>query len=111
MNQLRFGYGERSDEKKAARRPKALPHSGSDTSTEAAQRAMPRAGSDALMVFMAIRERGARGATCDELEESLQMQHQTCSARINGLVRKGLVKDSGECRQTRSGRPARVLKV
>lgn len=48
------------------------------------------------------------GMTDDELEVISGMSHQTVSARRNGLVRKGLVRDSGFRRATRSGRQAIV---
>lgn len=48
------------------------------------------------------------GATCDELEIRLGLTHQTASGAITALLKKGLIVDSGETRQTRSRRKARV---
>jgi len=48
------------------------------------------------------------GATCEELEIRLGLSHQTASAAITALVKKGILVDSGERRTTRSGRKARV---
>ena len=48
------------------------------------------------------------GATCDEVEQALNLSHQTAGPRIRELVQLGLVKDSGQRRPTRSGRGAIV---
>ncbi len=39
------------------------------------------------------------------------MLHQTVGARVRGLVLKGIVRDSGKTRLTRSGRKAVVWEV
>jgi hypothetical protein len=49
-----------------------------------------------------------QGATDDEIEQGLNLKHQTASAARRGLVIAGLVRDSGEVRKTRSGRNAIV---
>ena len=51
------------------------------------------------------------GATCDEVEEALDLRHQTASARLNELHRRygALVQDG--TRRTRSGRLAGVYRV
>jgi len=49
-----------------------------------------------------------RGVTCDEAEVATGWSHQTVSARINGLMRKDMIADSGSTRRTRSGRSAIV---
>jgi hypothetical protein len=51
-----------------------------------------------------------RGATCDEIEVALNLRHQTASARVRELALGGLIFDTGERRETRSGRPARVYR-
>lgn len=48
------------------------------------------------------------GQTCDEIEASRGMRHQTISSRITALAKAGLIKDSGIRKNTRSGRPAIV---
>jgi len=48
------------------------------------------------------------GATCDEIEIDLTLKHQAASARIRGLVLRGLVRDSG-CRKTTSSNRTAVL--
>ena len=49
-------------------------------------------------------------ATCDEMEQRLQLTHQTCSAAINGLMRAGTIVADGS-RPTRSGRRARLWRL
>ena len=58
-------------------------------------------------VFDLIHNRGPYGATCDEVEHSLGMRHQTASARVRELALAGRIKVNGT-RKTSSGRPARV---
>jgi Fic family protein len=57
-----------------------------------------------------IRERGTKGATCDEIEAKLKMRHQTVSARITEMKRSGVLIKLGT-RNTRSGRKAAVLSL
>ena len=59
-------------------------------------------------VFRYIRGEGFAGATCDEIEEALDMRHQTASPRVRELVLMGAIEDSGHRRRTRSGSTARV---
>lgn len=49
-------------------------------------------------------------ATCDEIQQRLDMTHQTASATINALMRAGSIRANGS-RPTRSGRAARVWEV
>lgn len=51
------------------------------------------------------------GATCDEIEVRYDMRHQTASARITALQKKGIIYDSGQRRKTRSGRSAIVWAI
>jgi hypothetical protein len=51
-----------------------------------------------------------RGMTCDQVEVTGEIIHQTASARITELVQKGYLIDTGNTRLTRSGHPARVLR-
>lgn len=67
----------------------------------------PTAGSLEGQVLDAI---AASPSTCDELEERLGLSHQTCSARVNTLMQRGLIVADGK-RATRSGRQARVWRV
>lgn len=50
---------------------------------------------------------GSHGATCDEVENALELKHQTASARIRELAQMGLIAPRG-VRKTRSGRNATV---
>jgi hypothetical protein len=59
-------------------------------------------------VFDHIKSCGERGATDDEIEQALQLRHQTASARRRTLVLKGCVVDSERERRTRSRRWASV---
>ena len=59
-------------------------------------------------VLRYIQEKAWGGATCDEVEEAFDATHQTISPRINELKSKGLLKDSGIRRKTRSNRKAIV---
>lgn len=81
---------------------------GSDTSREAAEEIVGCAPTMRQQVLVFLMARGAYGATDDEGEKVLNMRHQTYSARRRWLVKHGLVKDSGETRETRSGRSATV---
>jgi len=59
-------------------------------------------------VFELIEQRGAHGATCDEIEAELDLSHQCASPRCTELHQKGLIVDSGRRRVTRNGRRACV---
>ncbi len=60
-------------------------------------------------VVMFIHNKGLSGATSDEVEKSLQLSHQTVSARLSEAKALKMVVDSGRKRKTRSGRAASVL--
>lgn len=62
-------------------------------------------------VYAFIVARGPQGATCDEIETSLALAHQTCSPRVYELHKRGSIVASNERRKTRSGRAAIVWKV
>jgi predicted ArsR family transcriptional regulator len=79
---------------------------GSDTSRDAAESMRPHVSGLEADVLSCVKFFG--DATCDELEERMGLAHQTASARLKGLADKGLIKDSGARRPTRSGRAARV---
>lgn len=59
-------------------------------------------------VLAAVKSSGGVGRTCDELEIELGMTHQTCSARVCELMKRGDIVDSRRTRKTRSGRAATV---
>lgn len=59
-------------------------------------------------IVVLLRERGADGATDQEMQEALGMPVSTQVPRRNALMGRGWVGDGGERRPTRSGRPATV---
>jgi hypothetical protein len=80
---------------------------GMDTMQDAADDITPVTGKLRKRVYAEIVKRGEYGATCDELEVALGLTHQTCSARVNELMRARAIIGTGK-RPTRSGRKARV---
>lgn len=83
----------------------------SDTSKAAAKSIEPTSGTMRAIVLAFIRGRGASGATCEEIEINMGMKHQTASARVRELAQAGLIRDSGERRNTSSGRPATMWRA
>jgi len=83
------------------------PHVHRDTSIDAAERILPEVTALASKVLWHI-QRSFTGATCWEVEQALELAHQTASARIRELQLKGRIKDSGLRRKTGSGRKAIV---
>ena len=65
-----------------------------------------KAAEQRMRVLEAIR-RSAHGATSDELEQLLELPHQSCSARVHELMKAGAIVAVGK-RDTRSGRKATV---
>lgn len=59
-------------------------------------------------VYRFLLSRGEHGATDDEMQRFMYMNPSTQRPRRIELVEKGLVKDSGETRPTRSRRAAAV---
>jgi DNA-binding Lrp family transcriptional regulator len=84
---------------------------GSDTSRAAAESMVPHVSAIEASVLAFVKRAGRMGTTCDEIEDRMKLAHQTASARIKGLADKGLIRDSGARRKTRSGRAARVYVV
>jgi hypothetical protein len=81
---------------------------GSDTSKAAADSVDSSAAAMRLKIDAMALHRGPVGITCDEVEVSLSMLHQTASARIRELVQQGWLVDSGLRRMTRRNRKATV---
>jgi transcription initiation factor IIE alpha subunit len=77
------------------------------TQDEAWKLIQPHLAGIGVRVFRCIEE---RPQTCDEVEISLGLTHQTCSATINKLMRDGVIISIGK-RNTRSGRPACVWSI
>ena len=81
---------------------------GSDTSRAAAESIESLTGEMHRQVYDQIND---HPSTDDELEVALKLRHQTVTARRRELVLRGLVRDSGKRRVTRSGRKATVWEV
>jgi len=87
----------------------SLPYNrGSETSKEAAEAKKETRARDEARVLNFLRSRGEEGATDYEIEKSTGLRQSSASARRNGLVKKGLVRDSGMKRKTSTGQRAIV---
>lgn len=84
------------------------PHENVSTSLAAGESMLPTVATLQRKVYDAIRWSGDRGLTDDEIEEMLELRHQTASARRRELFLKGLIVNDGETRATSSGRQAKV---
>lgn len=62
-----------------------------------------------VAILRLIERRPVTGYTCDEVEQRLNMIHQTASARIAELQQQGDLLESGRLRPTRTGYTARVM--
>ena len=91
-------------------------HNNTETSKDAAESIKPLLNGMCAEVLNAVSSNPA-GMTCDEVEQKLNMKHQTASARLNDLtkcqppyLRFKLDEKTGQPlrRPTRSGRTARV---
>ena len=80
----------------------------SETSRSAARQIKPHLGRLQDMVLTFLRQRGAYGATDEEIQEALALNPSTQRPRRIELVAKGLAIDLGPKRKTRSGRMASV---
>lgn len=80
-----------------------------DNPESLAAAATTHAARDRKLVLDQLRHAGTRGMTCDELEQVLNLRHQTCSARCSELKRDGIVVTNGQRRKTRTGCNAAVL--
>lgn len=84
-------------------------HKGNENSKEAAKKAKVHAARDFQRILAFVASRAMTGATCDEIEEALEMSHQTCSARCADLKKDSRLVPSGQKRKTRKGCNADVL--
>lgn len=84
------------------------PHVQTDTSFDAAVEIAPHTSTLRRKVLAFIRERGAEGATDEEVQEALGMAANTQRPRRVELVLMDQVVDTGRRRKTRSGRSAIV---
>jgi hypothetical protein len=73
------------------------------TSRAAAKKIAPFAGKGAAQVLAYLQRRGEQGATDEEIRHGTGLKESTARARRVGLVRDGLVRDSGRRRRNTSG--------
>ena len=78
------------------------------TRAEAAARIGPFAHDQRGAVLAFVRAQGRRGATDQQIHETLEICADSCRARRVELVQAGELVDSGQRRSTRSGRAAIV---
>lgn len=83
-------------------------HRGADTSAKAHERSKRKAPTDRANIYCEIRLAGKGGLTCAEIETRLALSHQSASARISELSRRGMIRDTKRRRPTSSGCMARV---
>ena len=93
---------------KSAMPGRPAPHSGGDTSREAAGTVRADAGRLRQAVLAFILGRGADGATDAEIQAALSLAGDTERPRRWELQRASLIADSGQRRRTRTGRKAVV---
>lgn len=84
------------------------PHNGTDTSRAAAESVTAHVPRLEQMVLDSVAAAGPDGRTCYEVEFMTGLSHQTASARITSLSRRGALVDSGQRRLTITGRKAIV---
>lgn len=83
----------------------------SDTSRQAAESIGDHLSRLEELVYWSIHDAGERGRNCWEVEMDTHISRQCSSARLNGLVKKGRIRDSGIRRITNTGRRAVVYVV
>lgn len=83
-------------------------HNAPDTSEQAARAADLPAINLRALVLEHIKKCGDRGATDQEIQDSLSIRPQTQTPRRWELERLGLIRNSGITRKTKSGRNAVV---
>lgn len=89
-------------------KPYGVPHNGSQTSRDAAERIAPVASAQAARVLVFIAQQGDDGATDHEVQNALGMTGDSERPRRWSLQRAGLIRDSGQRRQSPAGRAAIV---
>jgi hypothetical protein len=80
----------------------------SPTSRQAAERAIPTAGTHRGILFDRFVELGSYGATDEELQDMTKINPSSERPRRVKLLEDGWIKDSGRTRSTRSGAQAVV---
>lgn len=88
------------------------PHNGTRTSVIAAE-SITRNYTEQLRadILAFLRRRPALGATADEIEMLMEIPGNTLRPRLVEMRRRSLIRDSGQTRRTRTGRPAAVWVV
>lgn len=81
----------------------ALRRDAAETSREAAERIAGHTGTQAAAVHRVLFERGAEGATDQEIQDATGLPTCSETPRRWAMVRSGLVVNSGTKRKTRSG--------
>ena len=74
------------------------------SSHEAAEKITPHLGTIDDAIYKALLEVGERGATSDEIVKMTDIKYRSVTPRLKPMCKKGLVVDSGECRNGDSGR-------
>lgn len=87
------------------------PHQDTDTSIDAAKSMVPHTGRLQAMVLNYITEKGAHGATDEEIWIALRMEKNSINPRRIELEKMGLIIRTDERRFNRSGRKAIVFKL
>jgi hypothetical protein len=78
------------------------------TSDEAYERSRPSEPTLAQKVIALIRE---APRTCDEVQALLDGLHQSVSPVVTKLAQDGVIEPTGDTRQTRSRRAAKVMRI
>lgn len=81
------------------------------TSAAAGAAILPKSGTLRRRVYDFIASRGDRGATDEEMQDVLEMGANTQRPRRVELLRDGLIRQSQEKRETKSGKLAVVWKT
>jgi hypothetical protein len=74
------------------------------TSHEAAEKITPHLGTIDDTIYKALLEVGEMGATSDQIVKMTGIKYRSVTPRLKPMCKKGLVVDSGECRNGDSGR-------
>lgn len=85
-----------------------IPHNKSETSQAAAESIRPVANALGNQIYEFIKSRGPHGATDQEVQTELDISGDTQRPRRDRLHKAGLIRRSGEKRETPSGRWADV---
>ena len=88
-----------------------LPHSGKETSLEAAESMSSKAGAIREQVYQFIKRCGDYGCTRDEIEAYTGYAGNTVRPRVWELVKRKRVVECADTRLTRAGRKAEILRV